>query len=234
MRSSMILVAAIGLIGLNICSAQFINTVVGLTGSIFNEIDHNPVTVKLVVLDEAGKKINSAKSNAFENGYYYIAGLKPGTKYKVKIENDGYLEDVFNVQVPNTDKYLEISKDFLVKPSASGTRLAIKITPFELNKTKLRKGADFILADMVSTLEANPSKSFEIVCFPDNEVDKSKNMQLTKERAQAIKRYLMSQGISESMISVSGSETVDPLNPPPAQKSAKGKRYIGSTYFIVK
>jgi len=48
-----------------------------------------------------------------------------------------------------------------------------------------------------------------------------------------LKDYFVKNGITEKRISLKPSDTVDNINPPPIRKAAKGKRYIGSTYFVV-
>ena len=214
--------------------AQALGPVVSLTGNIFNEVTKQPVTVFLMVLDQDGKRVTATRSNSAENGYYYITGLKPGKTYTISIKQKDYLNEQFVLSVANTDKYQEISKDFLVKPMEKNAYLKLSVPPFELNKSKLRFGSEFLLEDMAGTLKNNPNVKFDIVCFPDNSKDKKENLELTDERSKALMNYFVSQGIDVSRITTQGNADIDPKNPPPTKTAAKGKRYIGSSYIVVK
>lgn len=215
-------------------SAQAVGPVVSLTGNIFNEVTKQPVTVFLLVLDQDGKRVTATRSNSAENGYYYITGLKPGKTYTISIKQKDYLNEQFTLEVANTDKYQEISKDFLVKPLEKNAYLKLSVPPFELNKSKLRFGSEFLLDDMANTLKNNPTVKFEILCYPDNAKDPKENQQLTDERSKALMNYFVSQGIDVSRITTSGSNEVDSKNPPPTKTAAKGKRYIGPSYIVIK
>ncbi|KKS83894.1 MAG: hypothetical protein UV60_C0031G0002 [Parcubacteria group bacterium GW2011_GWA2_43_11] len=70
----------------NRAESQLLNTVVALTGNVFDAVTKEPVTVFVIVNDEWGNKVTATRSNAFENGYYYVTGLRPGNKYTIILE----------------------------------------------------------------------------------------------------------------------------------------------------
>lgn len=229
----LILLIAILLIAPIIAKAQLVGPVVSLTGNVFNEVTRQPVTVFLVVFDESGKRVTATRSNSAENGYYYITGLKPGNKYKIGIKQKDYFAEEFILEIANTDKYQEISKDFLVKPLEKNIALRLSVPPFELNKSKLRYGIELYLNEYISTLKANPTVKIQISCYPDDMENPQENLKLTEERARTLMTYLLTNGIEEGRLQVLGNSKTDTKNPPPSKKAAKGKRYIGPTYFIV-
>ena len=213
--------------------SKFIDLVVSLTGSVYNEITHVPISVEMKAFDEEGKVVYRGKSNAAQKGYYFITGLKPGKTYTVRFGDFEYFNQKYDVTIPNTDKYSEFSHDFLVKPKQKGLEFLIEVSPFELNKSKIRVGADLFLQDFVSTLKENSRVKFMITTYPDNDNKLDLNKRITEERAQALKAYFVSKGINESRISLKSESTTDPKNPPPSKKRAKGKRYTGSSYIVI-
>lgn len=219
----------------NIIFAQdrLLKVVVALTGNIYNEATLEPITVFIKVFDENGNRVASTRSNSAENGYYYITGLKPGKNYTININQNDFFKESYQISIPPTDKYVEISRDFLVKPLVVGTKLMLIVPPFELNKSKLRYGAELILDNYKNSFLNNPNVNIEIQCYADNDENKAENKQLTEERCKSIMNYLVSNGIESSRISIKGFETTDQNNPPPKKKRAKGKRYIGTTYFVI-
>ena len=101
-------------INIDVAYSQFTKTVVAVTGNVINYNTKLPESIQITVFDNAGKKINSVKSNAAEGGYYYVTGLYPGNTYIFVVKEKNFLTERFEVSVPNSDKYLEISKDFLI------------------------------------------------------------------------------------------------------------------------
>ena len=213
--------------------SQMISPVISLTGSVYDAITKEPVTVMLVVSDETGKRLNAARSNATENGTYFLTSMKAGHKYSISISTPNYLKEKYSLFIQDATNYTELSKDFLVKPVVVGAMIPLRVPPFELNKSKLRVGAEDVLEDIKSTLENNPNVKFQIVCYPDNAADKAENKTLTEERAKSLMTFFTANGIDAGRITTTGSATTDPKNPPPTKKAAKGKRYIGPTYIKI-
>jgi len=229
-----ILLIVLGLAFISLKSQDnLVSAVVALTGNVLNEVTRLPETVSIIVTDLDGNKVGVTRSIGSENGYYYVTGLKSGKSYKVSIKKKGYFEEEYSIVVPNSSKYLEMSKDFLVKPKEVGTKIKIPVAPFEYGKSKLRFGAEYILDDYSESLKVNPTVNVEIVCYPDKSND-ADNQKITDERANALKQFLVTQGVDAGRITVKGSKVVDPDNPPPTALTAKGKRYIGTSYIVVK
>ncbi len=225
-------------IGLGICfasfnaNAQFTSTVVSLTGTVLDQGSKKPTSIQIEVFDKDGDKFTKAKSNS-KDGYYFITGFKPGETYSVRVLDIKYLKNSFDFTVPNTDKYSEYSRDILVVPSRIDTDIPLSVIPFEINKSNLRPGADNFLNEYAQILLENPKVKINLEVFPDNNLDKSKNRIITNGRAEALKNYFEKAGIEASRIAIKNFDTTDPKNPPPSEKRAKGKRYVGSVYLNI-
>ncbi len=215
-------------------NAQMLTTVVALTGNIFDAVTKEPQTVFVIVKDENGNKVTATRSNAYENGYYYVTGLKPGNKYIITLKKAKYFLENYEIFIANSDKYEEISRDFLVKPLFVGAKIPFQVPPFELNKSKLRYGAEEFLSDITNTLVNNKEVNIEIHCYPDVAGSKSDNITLTTDRCKSLLNHFVSNGIDNTRLTIKAHDAVDPDNPPPTKTRAKGKRYIGTSYITVK
>ncbi len=229
----MALLLVISTFMINIANAQFFKPIVAITGSVINESNKSFLSAKFSVFDITGKQVYSSRSNSAENGYYYIPSLTPGNTYTIKFDEPGYFKENFSIAIPATDKYIEISKDFLIKPLKLNQMLALPVNPFETNKPKLRYGASIVLEDIKNTLNSNPRVKFTIIVFPDSDNNKETNLKLTTERAEVLKDYFSTYGIDPSRIEIKGNELTDPKNPAPKEKKSKGKKYVGSIYLMV-
>lgn len=214
-------------------SQGLINATVGLTGNVFNQVTKLPETAVIKVFDADGRRVGATRSNGAQNGAYYVPGLKPGKTYDLIITKRDFMTEKYKIVVPNTGKYIEISQDFLIKPLKAGVKIPIAVTPFELRKSKLRFGADLYLDDWIDVFKDNPNVTFKIVSYPDDKSSPTENLKITQERAEAIKQYFISKGIDAARFTTEGNKQVDPQNPPPTEKAAKGKRYVGPCYIEI-
>lgn len=210
-----------------------VKTVVAITGEIFDATTLKPVSLKIEVYNNSNKKLLSTTSNAVD-GSYYIASLKPGATYTLKINHENYLAESIEMKIPDTDEYDEFSRDILVYPANQNTKIKIKVPPFELNKSKIKYGYAVLLEDYLNILLTNPDKEFIIQCFPDDNDNPAENMKLTKKRAESLLDFFAINGIDPVRITTKGNTSLDTDNPKPIEKAAKGKRYIGTTYLILK
>ncbi|MES2764747.1 MAG: OmpA family protein [Bacteroidota bacterium] len=137
------------------------------------------------------------------------------------------------ISLPNTSRYAEVSRDFIVSPMMAGTRILLPLAPFEVKKSALRTGSEDILNDIRGMLVMNPGVKVDIQTYPDEMKSRDENTKLTRDRANSLKDFLVSKGVAASRINIAPSTELDPLNPPPMRKTAKGKRYIGATYIVV-
>lgn len=217
----------------SILYSQFVKVVVSVTGNIKDEVSKKGIPVVIKVFDNTGKKVNEVKSNPFEDGYYFITGLVPGNNYNLELISSSHFKEIFNLSVPNTDKFLEISRDFNLKPLEKDIQIPLAVSPFEFNKFKLRFGSALSLERLANSLVNNPNVKFTIITYPDSDADPEENKELTSRRADALMDYLVIKGVEPTRINIKSSSKTDPKNPPPAEKRAKGKKYIGSTYIQI-
>jgi len=219
--------------------SQLTKTVVSLTGTVINEMTKEAVSIDLELFDTTGTRINRTKSNS-KTGYYFITGLEPGKRYLIRnlvnIESPKkYLKQRFEINIPNTNKYEEFSKDFQIIPMEVGLEYKLIVSPFYNGKTVIRSGADIFMKDILGIMKDNPRLTFEIRCYPDKIDNVTVNGTLTTERCNILKNYFVEKGIkSERFIAITGEKDIDPLNPFPPLKPSKGKKYKGPIYIVIK
>lgn len=208
-------------------NAQFTQTVVSITGLCFDSEDNKELNGWIILKNPDGKILTKARAN----GKYFITGLKPGEQYQLEVQIQGYFQYNFDLVVPNTDKYQELSRDFAMKPMVEGAKIRFSVIPFDIKHTKLRDGAGVYLDEYVKILRANPRAEFAIEVYPENQSN-SNNLEFTQKRAEEIKNYFVQNRI-KSEIEIKPNLEIDVNNPPPSGKQAKGKRYKGSIYLVV-
>lgn len=204
---------------------------IGLRGTVIDETTRKPAGVQILITDASGKKVTGTKSRVSDGSYYVV--LKPGVTYSMTFEGEGFFRETRALEIPPVKRYAEITRDWLVHPNNVGTKLRPAISPFEYKKTKLRSGSEQVLAPYLALMKTNPSVTFEVRCFPDVETSQQAATDFTAERANNLKKYLLANGIPAERISVKSAGGIDPENPIPQGRAAKGRRYVGPTYLVV-
>lgn len=92
-------------------------------------------------------------------------------------------------------------------------RLAFAATAiqFDLGKATIKKTSHKLLDEVVKILNDYPDYNMTIDGYTDNTGDDAKNMQLSKDRANAVKDYFIGKGISENRLKSDGHGEENPV-----------------------
>ena len=124
MKKTVLMILAVMLLGsgYQISEAQFIQVVVSLTGKIKDVATQEPVSVRIEAFDKNGNRVYYGRTKKENDGYYYVTGLKSGKEYTfVFTENKEYGKRKEKVEIPETEKFMEIERDFLIAKKSSNS-----------------------------------------------------------------------------------------------------------------
>jgi OmpA-OmpF porin, OOP family len=107
---------------------------------------------------------------------------------------------------------------------------AMKGVQFDNGKASIIKKSLPILDEVAKVMMANPSYKLAIEGHTDNAGDKGKNLQLSDDRAKAVKAYLMGKGVAENRMKSTG---FGDTKPKADNKTAKGKAANRRVEFII-
>jgi len=161
-------------------------------------------------LNEGGSQISQTISNTEVGDSVFvkvIAGCDTCIEPIVLCNNTKYQKPKEEILVTNPID--EIGKnpydDKLILPYLNKAKLealGLNLTPiyFSLNKSNIREDAVAILKQNLDVLSKHPELSILIYGFADNRGSESYNLPLSKNRAQQVKNYLVSKGLSKKQI----------------------------------
>ncbi len=143
-------------------------------------------------------------------------GLKDGEeveKYKTDPLNPdtdgGGIKD--GVEVMNGADPLDADDDILSIPV--GMKMILRGIEFETAKSTITPKSERILNNALKALKAATSMEIEIAGHTDDVGERQMNMNLSLERANAVKLWLTSRGIEESRLTTRGAGPDEPLVP---------------------
>ena len=155
---------------------------------------------------ETGEKLGELETNP-QNGQFIIA-LPPGKNYGIYFSKQGYYPTSFNIDLRSKIDTFELKKTIVmhkIKDITSG-KVSIKLNNvfFENNSYKLKKESFSELNRLADFIKAHPNLKIEIAGHTDNVGSEQYNLALSKKRANAVKRYLISQGCNPNQLITKG------------------------------
>lgn len=161
----------------------------------------------ITIKNESNGKSDHLYSTA-DGSFEY--SLSPGFKYTLIAEKPGYLKGPASVSTLGLNKsnpqniILELAADPISDPFQkglkTGTVLILDDIQYDFNKSPIRIGEGRELIELANLMKKYPTLRIEITAHTDTRGPDSYNLQLSQNRAESAKRFLLQRNIEEDRI----------------------------------
>ncbi|MHA8071958.1 OmpA family protein [Aquirufa ecclesiirivi] len=153
---------------------------------------------------KTGITIGIAKPDP-KTGLYKLV-LPYGVNYGITAKAKGFLPSSINIDLSKLrGRYLELDeRDLVMAPIAKGSSMTINNLFFETGKATLTAESDPELKRIVQVMQENATLQIEISGHTDNTGSDELNNKLSQDRADAVKNYLINQGVKSDRIRTKG------------------------------
>lgn len=174
-----------------------------------NDENGNPVKDATIEISyEGSDEVTSVKVNGNDGKYAAVVKTDMQKDVMVTVKKEGSAFDsklIAKEVIESAKKNVSIRDNNLnVKELKVGEAYTINDILFGTNSSELNAKSKFILKGFSRFLSENPSIVVAIQGHTDDVGDDTKNLKLSEERAQGVKNYLVSLGISASQLSAKG------------------------------
>ncbi len=172
-----------------------------LYGKVFNAENQEPLSARVTVTLRSEKRGNTVDTS--NKNDYYSMSIKSAGEYTVRVDAPGYVShqeslDIFTKEV----KLLEMS--FSLQPIRVGAKVNLENVLFKQSSPEILKSSYSELLLVVDLMKKNPSMKIRLEGHTDNRGAQKNNLKLSKSRAKAVQKYLVSKGIPARRISWKG------------------------------
>ncbi len=176
-------------------------------GKVLDDRTGKPVEASVTVSDlETGEEIAKFRSDD-QTGEYTVV-LTKGGRYTVTAEAPGYLFYSDPYSVPeDLEEGEEIEKNILLREGS--TRLLIY---FDYDKAELRPESYPDLQRAIDFLQRNKDLSVEIAGHTDSIGSAAYNKGLSQRRAESVREYMISKGVSRTRLQANGYGEEQPVS----------------------
>jgi outer membrane protein OmpA-like peptidoglycan-associated protein len=177
-----------------------------IAGILFESESLQPVDGELRFKNRNGKR---AKVKTHHGQGRYEATLPGPGFYDILVNAENFLELIDSVEFDSALEDLHIPKDFFLTRLKKGLTVRLENIYFDFDKTNLREESFEELDKLRDLLEKYPKMEIEISGHTDSKGSDDYNLELSQGRADAVRSYLVENGISElRVISKGYGETV--------------------------
>jgi len=170
--------------------------------------------------DQLQQQLNAANANFAKlimdsdgDGVSDFFDKCPNTPKGTKVDGSGCPLPAPVVQQPDTKVYVTEEDKRVVNE-------AVKNLEFDFNKATIREHS-FASLDRLATLLMNKHFNLKLAGYTDNVGGTEYNLRLSRDRAQAVKTYLVSKGVQDAQIQAEGYGKSHPIA---SNKTAKGRQ----------
>lgn len=196
-----------------------------IAGTLSNAKDGSPVKGSISFKSLSGKEVTATTS---EDGTYEIVLPEPG-HYEITSINEGFLAytDEIEVEMPETNE--PAKKDIALTPIEIGATVRLNKVYFDFDKATLRPESFPELDRVVELMENNPTLEIEISGHTDDKGSDTYNQKLSQNRANSVKKYVVSKGIPSSKIIAKGYGESQPEVPNDSDENRQINRRVQFT-----
>jgi OOP family OmpA-OmpF porin len=192
------------------CYAQTSSgAMVKVTGTLYSlqdssKIEGRVLYEKLPYYDDMG----IASSN--KEGTYSIYLLR-GNTYNIEVSGSGY-ETIKSKMAPGAEEDGELSEDFYLPISEELRIIKLENLIFARGRSLISSESYSELNDLAQWLVERPSKIIQLEGHTDFQGNAAANMQLSQERVDAVKEYLMDKKIKKNRVLTKAFGGTQPLS----------------------
>ena len=208
------------------------NPVVLITGKVLNSNTMQPVSTRITYQSLlTGKEIGQAISDPI-TGIYKIT-LPYGEQYSFNAHGSNFIPISNNIDLTTVAEYKEINQDLYLVPIEVGQTIQLNNIFFDMSKAVLRDKSFVELDRLYTVMIDNPEMNIEIDGHTDNVGNPELNLQLSIDRSNAVKDYLIKKGIKHHRIIAKGFGGTKPVASNTTEETRKLNRRVALTILTL-
>lgn len=175
-----------------------------ISGKVTDISTGKPIEAQIIYEDlESGEELGIATSDPRTGDYKIV--LPYGKRYAIRPELQNSLGVSRSIDLTVPGEYREITGQNLeAAPIRAGTAVTLYNVFFEFAKATLERESFLELDRMIGLLNKNPNMAIEVQGHTDNVGSDAANMRLSQQRADAVKDYFLSKGVSPDRVKSTG------------------------------
>ena len=181
-----------------------------MIGKVVDDSNEKPLSAQFQLMDPStGQVMVESFSDPLDGTF--LVSLPTGKDYALVVKQKGYLFYSEHFNLPKGSKAEPYKKTIRLSPIEVGESVVLRNVFFDTDSDVLSPASKAELSELVSFLNKNYRLTIELGGHTDNVGSASHNQQLSARRADAVKKYLVDQGIPAERLTAKGYAATQPL-----------------------
>lgn len=206
-------------------------TFVAVRGTVLDAKTKKPVSSRIMyVVPSEDNGLDSLQLSA-GSGKFKL-NLEAGNKYSYVVSANGYFPASGAFDLTQLKGGQEINNEILLSPVAVGESVTLNNIYFDTGKYELLSASYAELDRLVQFMRDNARLEIRVEGHTDNLGDFDQNIELSQNRANAVKKYLVSKGIESARIESKGFGPTRPVTKGTSEAERRRNRRV--EFVVVK
>ncbi|MFN8346436.1 MAG: OmpA family protein [Spirosomataceae bacterium] len=198
---------------------------VTLRGTVMDAKTQKPIAAKIsYIVPSENNGLDSMQLTA-SSGKFKLA-LDAGNKYGYVVSAKGYFPSSGAFDLTQAKAGQEVNSEIVLNPVAVGEAITLNNIYFDTGKFDLLAASSAELDRLTELMRDNPNMEIRVEGHTDNLGDFDKNVELSQNRATAVKRYLIGKGIDSVRIEAKGFGSTRPVTKGTSETERKRNRRV--------
>lgn len=199
--------------------------VVTLRGTVIDAKTKKPIAAKIsYVVPSEDNGLDSMQLSA-SSGKFKIS-LDAGNKYAYVAAAKGYFPVSGAFDLTNAKAGEEVANEITLNPVAVGESITLNNIYFDTGKYDLLPASSSELDRLVQLMRENTNMEIRVEGHTDNLGDFDKNVELSQNRANAVKKYLVAKGIDSARVGAKGLGSTRPVSKGTSEAERRRNRRV--------
>lgn len=170
-----------------------------ISGSIFEVETNKPVRSDIIADFKKNNEVFTKATFDPETGEYRLI-LPIKEIYRITANGKGYFPVTEEIDLSNEAIFRNIKKNLYLQPIKAGQQIRLNNTMFTQSSAEVVATSFSELDRIVATMNDYPTMEILLEGHTDNQGETLKNVKLSEDRVQQVKKYLLSKGIAAQRI----------------------------------
>ncbi|WP_428655254.1 OmpA family protein [Runella sp.] len=202
---------------------------VTLRGTVIDAKTKQPIAAKITYLLPGGDNGLDSMQLSASSGRFKL-NLDAGNKYAYVATAKGHFPTSGAFDLTQAKGGQEVENEIVLNPVAVGEAITLNNIYFDISKFDLLPSSFAEMDRLTQLMRENPNMEIKVEGHTDNLGDFDKNVELSQNRANAVKKYLVSKGIDAQRIEAKG---LGPTRPVTKGTSESERRRNRRVEFVV-
>jgi OOP family OmpA-OmpF porin len=195
------------------------------SGYVYDAETKKPIHATINLIDLASNTVIQSVNSDPKTGEYLLV-LTEGSEYALNVDEAGYLFHSEFLDFKKTDQFNPMKLDVYLNPVRKGKAVVLNNIFFASSSYALEDKSKTELEKVIVFLHKNPDVKIELGGHTDDVGSDKDNQILSMKRAEAVYKYLVSNGVSAARLQFKGYGEVQPVSDNSSETGRKKNRRI--------